>query len=81
MHFKSISGHQWEINKVPQKFREGEEVTEAYMGVINSTTSFSENFTDELCWERIWLRKRYFVSGLKYIKVKVTDSSKDPANV
>ena len=36
-HFKSISGHQWEINKVPQKFREGDKVTEADMNVINFT--------------------------------------------
>ena len=79
-HFKSTSGHQWEINKVPEKFREGEEVTESDKGVINSATSFSENFTDELCRERIWLKKRYFVSGQQYITVRVTDSSKDPAN-
>ena len=42
-HFKSKSGHLWEINKVPEKFREGEEVTESGMKVISSDVGFNDN--------------------------------------
>ena len=60
--------------------RSSEKVTESDTGVTYSDIGFSENFTDEICRERIWLKKIYFVSGQQYITVRVIDSSKDPAN-
>ena len=78
--FKSKAGHMWEVKKFPEKFREGEEVTESGMKIISSDVSFHDNPIDEICSTRIVLKKKKVVSGKQYITVRVLDNSKDPTN-
>ena len=55
-------------------------MTESGIGVIISDVGFNDNLIDEICGERIVLKKIKFVSGQQYVTVRVIDSSKDPTN-